>query len=428
MNARIALIIAALIVSAACSAPDRKAASAADGAAADLAIVNGKVHTSDEANHVAQAVAITGTTILKVGTNDEINSVTGPKTRVIDAHGATVAPGFNDSHVHFLSGGRSLSDVDLAGLTTLPQVQEKIRAFAAGKPADAWIKGRGWLYTPFANGSPTRQQLDAVVPDRPAVMTCYDGHSVWVNSKVLELAGITSAAKDPVNGLIVRDDKGEPTGHLKESAADLISRVLPNRTHRGGVGRRHPALRPARRDCVAAADPRRARRRQPGGAERSVARCDRTGARGAGVAPPQVKRGGLMSVTIAPLSTDEIAAIEDVQQRFVAGLLARDFDALVGLYTEDAVFMPPNQPAVRGRAALKTWMAAFPQVTACTLNTERIDGRADLAYVRGSFEMTLRPEGAPEAVTSHGKFVEIRRRQPNGEWLLEADIFNSDHP
>jgi len=135
-----------------------------------------------------------------------------------------------------------------------------------------------------------------------------------------------------------------------------------------------------------------------------------------------------MSVTIAPLSTDEIAAIEDVQQRFVAGLLARDFDALVGLYTEDAVFMPPNQPAVRGRAALKTWMAAFPQVTACTLNTERIDGRADLAYVRGSFEMTLRPEGAPEAVTSRGKFVEIRRRQPNGEWLLEADIFNSDHP
>jgi len=230
MNARIVVIIAALIVSTGCGAPDRQGAAAADGASADLAIVNGKVHTMDDQNRVAQAVAIAGNTILKVGTNDEIKSVTGPKTRVIDAHGATVAPGFNDSHVHFLSGGRSLSDVDLAGLTTLPQVQDKIRAFAAGKPADAWIKGRGWLYSPFPNGSPTRQQLDAVVPDRPAVMTCYDGHSIWVNSKVLELAGITKATKDPVNGLIVRDKSGEPTGHLKESAADLISHVMPKAT------------------------------------------------------------------------------------------------------------------------------------------------------------------------------------------------------
>jgi len=226
MTARFAFILTMLV----CSACAGERPATGDGAAADLAIVNGKVHTIDDQNRVAQAVAIAGSTILKVGTDDEIKRVTGPKTRIIDAHGATVAPGFNDSHVHFLSGGRSLSDVDLAGLTTLPQVQDKIRAFAAGKPADAWIKGRGWLYAPFPNGSPTRQQLDAVVPDRPAVMTCYDGHSVWVNSKVLELAGITSATKDPVNGLIVRDASGQPTGHLKESAADLISRVMPKTT------------------------------------------------------------------------------------------------------------------------------------------------------------------------------------------------------
>ena len=97
--------------------------------------MNGKVHTVDDANRVVQAVAIGGNTIIKVGTNDEIKSVSGPATRVIDAHGATVAPGFNDSHVHFLSGGRSLGDVDLAGLTTLRQVQDKIRVFAADKPA-----------------------------------------------------------------------------------------------------------------------------------------------------------------------------------------------------------------------------------------------------------------------------------------------------
>ena len=228
MNPRSVLIVAALIVSAACGSPDRRVAAAE--ATADLIIVNGKVHTVDDANRVVQAVAIGGNTIIKVGTNDDIKSLSGPATRVIDARGATVAPGFNDSHVHFLSGGRSLSDVDLAGLTTLRQVQDKIRVFAADKPADAWIKGRGWLYSPFPNASPTRAQLDEVVPDRPAVMTCYDGHSVWVNSKVLALAGITKATKDPVNGVIVRDANGEPTGHLKESATDLISHLLPKPT------------------------------------------------------------------------------------------------------------------------------------------------------------------------------------------------------
>jgi predicted amidohydrolase YtcJ len=229
MNARIVFALVSAISLAACSGSE--APSDATARQADIAIVNGKVHTVDDANTIAQAVAIGGNTILKVGTSDEIKSVTGPSTRVIDAHGATVAPGFNDSHVHLVSGGQSLSDVDLAGLTTLQQVQDKIRAFAAGKPADAWIKGRGWLYSPFPNASPTSAQLDAVVPDRPAVMTCYDGHSVWVNSKVLALAGITRATKDPVNGVIVRDPRtGEPTGHLKESAAGLIADVLPKVT------------------------------------------------------------------------------------------------------------------------------------------------------------------------------------------------------
>ena len=142
-----------------------------------------------------------------------------------------MAPGFNDAHVHFVGGGLSLGDVDLAGLTTLPEVQAKIRAFADAKPAGAWIKGRGWLYAPFTNASPTKAQLDAVTGDRPAVMTCYDGHSVWVNSKVLAMAGITKATKDPVNGVVVKDPAtGEPTGHLKESAMDLLADVLPKLT------------------------------------------------------------------------------------------------------------------------------------------------------------------------------------------------------
>jgi hypothetical protein len=225
MNARALVVGACLALSVACGGSN------APASAASLVIVNGKVQTMDDANTIAQAVAINGNTILKVGTDAEIQALAGPSTRVIDAHGNTVAPGFNDSHVHFIQGGLSLGDVDLAGLTTLQQVQGKIREFAAAKPKLAWVRGRGWLYTPFTGGSPTKEQLDLVAPDRPAVMTCYDGHSVWVNSKVLALAGIVKATKDPVNGVIVRDPKtGEPTGHLKESAIDLIVGVLPKVT------------------------------------------------------------------------------------------------------------------------------------------------------------------------------------------------------
>ncbi len=231
MITRVLLVVAALACSAACGGAPAPAPTAGTASAADLIIVNGTVHTMDDAGTIAQAVAIKGHTILQVGTTDEIKALAGPATQVIDAAGATVAPGFNDSHVHFVSGGLSLNDVDLAGLGTLEAVQAKVRAFAAATPEQAWVKGRGWIYTPFSGGSPTKEQLDLVVPDRPAVMTCYDGHSIWVNSKVLALAGITKATKDPVNGVIVRDSKtGEPTGHLKESAVDLIAEVLPKVT------------------------------------------------------------------------------------------------------------------------------------------------------------------------------------------------------
>ena len=199
--------------------------------AADLLIVNGRVFAADEAGTMAEAVALRGHTIQRVGSNAEIETLRGPGTRVLDARGGSVVPGFNDAHVHFVSGGFALGDVDLAGLTTLRQVQAAISTFAAAHPGDGWLKGRGWLYAPFPGGSPTRAQLDEVVPDRPAVMNCYDGHSVWVNSKALALAGITKDTPNPPNGEIVKDPRtGEPTGHLKESATDLLDKVLPTPT------------------------------------------------------------------------------------------------------------------------------------------------------------------------------------------------------
>ena len=228
MNWRISVAWLALTAAACGTAPAPRPAA---GQTADLVIVNGRVFTADERGTTAQAVAMAGNKILLVGTNDAVSALRGPQTRVVDAHGGTVAPGFNDSHVHFISGGMTLGDVDLAGLTTLAQVQDKIRAFAAAHADAAWIEGRGWLYSPFPGGTPTREQLDAVVPDRPAVMTCYDGHSVWVNSKALALAGITKDTPNPTNGIVVKDPRtGEPTGHLKESATALLNKVMPKPT------------------------------------------------------------------------------------------------------------------------------------------------------------------------------------------------------
>ena len=226
----------------ACAALGCEKSTAPTGPTADLLILNGHVYTADQPGTIAQAVAIVGNTIVRVGSNSALIALQGPATRVIDARGGTVAPGFNDSHVHFLDGGLALGDVDLAGLTSLRAVQDEIRAFAAAKPQNAWIVGQGWLYAAFPGGTPTKEQLDAVVANRPAVMNCYDGHSIWVNSKALALAGVTRSTPNPTNGIIVKDPRtGEPTGHLKEAAADLVQRVMP----KPGETERRAALRAA---------------------------------------------------------------------------------------------------------------------------------------------------------------------------------------
>jgi predicted amidohydrolase YtcJ len=222
------LVAAAGVVASCTGAACSKAPAA--GEVADLLINNGKVYTAVDGG-VAEAVAVRGHSILRVGSSRELEALRGPRTEVVDAHGGTVVPGFNDSHVHFLSGALGLDQADLAGLTTVEAIQATIRAFAIAHPDRPVIRGRGWLYSPFPGGLPSKEQLDAAVPDRPAVMTCYDGHSVWVNSKALQLAGITRDTKDPQNGIIVKAPRsGEPTGVLKESAQGLIGKVVPSAT------------------------------------------------------------------------------------------------------------------------------------------------------------------------------------------------------
>lgn len=191
----------------------------------DLIIVNGKVFTGNQ--DAAEAVAVQGNKVLRVGSNREIQRLARAQTTVIDAKGGSVLPGFNDAHMHLIGGGLSLDQVSLAEADTLDAVRETIKAWADANPAREWIRGRGWQYAPFPGGLPTRHLLDQLVPDRPAYLVSYDGHTGWANSAALEIAGITGATKDPVNGVIVRDARGEPTGVLKEAAMGLMSQVLP---------------------------------------------------------------------------------------------------------------------------------------------------------------------------------------------------------
>jgi predicted amidohydrolase YtcJ len=139
-----------------------------------------------------------------------------------------VVPGLDDSHLHVISGGLSLQQAALGEARSLEDLQKAIREFAAAHPDRPWVLGRGWTYMAVPGGLPTRQQLDAVVPDRPAVMVAYDGHTSWANSRALKLAGITAETPDPDAGAIVKDPKtGEPTGALKESAQGLVRKLVP---------------------------------------------------------------------------------------------------------------------------------------------------------------------------------------------------------
>ncbi len=197
----------------------------------DLIIVNGKVYPPGGRGVFAEAVAVQQGRILATGRSDEIRRLAGPRATVVDARGGSVLPGFNDSHLHFISGGLGLEQADLLDAETLADIETRVRRYAAAHPDQPWVVGGGWHYTTFPGGLPTRQQLDALVADRPVLLDSYDGHTGWANSKALALAGITRATPDPAGGVIVRDPAtGEPTGALKETAQRLMSKVVPEPT------------------------------------------------------------------------------------------------------------------------------------------------------------------------------------------------------
>ena len=126
------------------------------------------------------------------------------------------------------------------------------------------------------------------------------------------------------------------------------------------------------------------------------------------------------------LSAEDISAIKKGHEVFGGYVVARDFESLVQLYTNDAAFMPPNSPAVHGREDLLAWFREFPKVTEMEVHADHIEGQGGLAYVLGWYTMTIEVEGAPGPIKDRGKFIEIRKRQSDGTWPLAADIFNSD--
>ena len=200
--------------------------------APDLIIINAAVHTMDPARPTAEAVAVLGNRIAAVGTTEEIRPLAGPATRVIDAAGKLVLPGFNDAHVHFLMGGFSLSNVDLREAQSPEEMARRLHDYARKLPKGRWILGGDWDHESWPGAPlPTRQMIDAATPDNPVWVNRLDGHMALANSLALKLAGVSRETKDPPGGVIVRDPQtGEPTGVLKDAAEDLVERAVPEKS------------------------------------------------------------------------------------------------------------------------------------------------------------------------------------------------------
>ncbi len=194
---------------------------------ADLLFVNGSVYTVDAARTWAQAVAVGGGAITAVGTDDELAHLRGDRTEIVDLNGRMLVPGFQDAHVHPVFAGMDMLQCDLHDMGTKQEYLDAIAAYAASHPDETWITGGGWSQDVFPRGCPSKEDLDAVVPDRPVFLPNRDGHSIWVNTVALEMADVTAGTADPGDGRIERSSDGSPQGTLHEGAGDLVSRHMP---------------------------------------------------------------------------------------------------------------------------------------------------------------------------------------------------------
>jgi predicted amidohydrolase YtcJ len=194
---------------------------------ADLILTGADVWTGDAARRWARAVAVRGDRIAAVGTDDDVRELRGPATEVMPMAGKAIVPGFQDAHVHPAFAARNLLNVNLDDLHTRDEYLDRIQTFADANRDLDWIVGGGWANAVFdATGGPRKDDLDAIVPDRPVFLLNNDVHAGWVNSRTLEAAGLTAASPDPWDGYLVRDPDCSPTGTLQEGAAYTVLREV----------------------------------------------------------------------------------------------------------------------------------------------------------------------------------------------------------
>ncbi|MGO4104107.1 amidohydrolase [Leifsonia sp. YAF41] len=197
---------------------------------ADLIYTGGWIFTARSDAPEQLAVAVTDGVISAVIPEAEAAALTDESTHVIDLNGGLLVPGFQDAHIHPVSGGVELLQCDLTGTENAEEAVARIAEYAAANPDIEWIQGAGWSMDHFPGGNPTRGLIDAVVSDRPVLLSSRDHHSSWANTKAFEIAGITAATADPADGRIERESDGTPAGALQEGASELFNHVRPETT------------------------------------------------------------------------------------------------------------------------------------------------------------------------------------------------------
>lgn len=218
---RSAICFAALLIAA-------LTANTAQGRSATLVMLNGKIWTENPRQPEAEALAIEGNQILSVGSSAAMRKLAGPDCKIIDLGGRRVVPGFNDSHVHLISGGDGLISVRLENANSLDEFRRRLGDYARSLPKGVWIRNGNWDHQRWSPADlPTHEAIDAVTPDNPVFVWRYDGHMALANALAMKLAGLDRNTKDPPGGEIVRDQQGNPTGILKDQATAIVERVIP---------------------------------------------------------------------------------------------------------------------------------------------------------------------------------------------------------
>ena len=198
---------------------------------ADIVLRNGKIATVNESFDFAEAVAISGDTIIAVGADSDIGRFVGPNTKTIDLDGKLVVPGLIDAHAHMLSYGASLMELDFRGTTSYGQIVDMVAEKAKTVRPGEWITGSNWDHNDWESETfPTHDMLSKAVPGNPVWLTRVDGHAAIANRKALEIAGVTAQTKDPEGGEIMRDTAGNPTGVFVDNAMPLVSQYVPDLT------------------------------------------------------------------------------------------------------------------------------------------------------------------------------------------------------